>query len=128
ASRIMGIVVPVQGQPTPTINDTTLGSITPNGAAHPPEAVFFVGNSPFVLDSGNARILKFDPFDAWPAESATLISPRAIAVYGQPDFTSNRSNRGQPEPSNQSLSGPVQAHTNFEANEAVAAVVAGNDL
>jgi uncharacterized protein (TIGR03437 family) len=128
AARIMGVILPTQQQPNPpSINDTTLGSATGSGV-HPPEGVFFVGNNPFVVDTGNARILKFDPFDSWPAETATVISPKAIAVTGQPDFLSNRSNRGQPEPSNQSLSGPVLAHANFEAAGAVAAAVAGNDL
>src|SRR5205814_5388081 len=91
AARMMGVILPTQQQPNPpVINDTTLGSVTGSGN-HPPEGVFFVGNNPFVLDTGNARILKFDPFDAWPAESIAF-SPKAIAVIGQPDFVSNRSN------------------------------------
>lgn len=128
AARIMGVVLPTAQQPNPpSINETTLGSQTANGV-HPPEAVFFVGNNPFVVDTGNARIVKFAPFDSWSAETATVISPPAIAVTGQPDLLSNRSNRGQPAPSADSLSGPVLAHVGFEAAGPVAAVVADNDL
>ncbi|MDQ2944546.1 MAG: NHL repeat-containing protein, partial [Acidobacteriota bacterium] len=127
AARILGVILPTQQVPTPpTLNDTTLGS-NANGVLNPPEGIFFVGNNPFIVDRGNARILKYDPFDQWPAE-ATTFSPKAIAVIGQPNFLSNRSNQGLAQPSSQTFSGPVQAHNQVEATGVVAAVFAGNDL
>ena len=125
ASRIMGIVLPTQAQPTPpTISDNTLGNVQ---LQVPPEGIFFVGNNPFVLDTGNARILKYDPYDQWPPES-TLFSPKAIAVIGQASALDGQSNRGQPQPSNASFSGPLNAKSLVETNGAVDAVFAGTDL
>ncbi|MDQ6759941.1 MAG: hypothetical protein M3Z32_08765 [Acidobacteriota bacterium] len=127
ATRILGVILPTQQVPTPpALNDTTLGS-TVNGTVNPPESIFFVGNNPFVVDRGNARILKFDPFDQFPAETTTF-SPKAIAVVGQPNFISNRSNQGLSQPSAQTFSGPVQARTQIESTGIVSAVFAGNDL
>ena len=125
AARIIGVILPTTAQPNPpTINENTLGNAQ-QGA--PPEGVFFVGNNPFVVDSGNARILKYDPFDQWPAET-TLFSPKAIAVIGQPDFVSNRSNQGQIEPSGSTLSGPVGARSGTETNGAIGALFFNNEL
>ena len=127
ANRIMGLIPATQANPNPpTLNDTILGS-TVNGTLNPPEAIFFVGNNPFVVDRGNARILKFDPFDQWPPE-ATAFSPKAIAVTGQQNFLSNRSNQGLVQPTAQTFSGPVQAHTQNEAGGITSAFAAGNDL
>ncbi|MGI8744113.1 MAG: hypothetical protein ACR2NN_16375 [Bryobacteraceae bacterium] len=126
ALRILGVILPTQQVPNPpSINESTLGSVT--NVVNPPEGIFFIGNNPFVVDRGNARILKYDPFDQWPAES-TAFSPKAIAVIGQPDYVSNRSNRGQPQPSEQTFSGPVQAHNAFEAGGVVSATASGNDV
>ena len=125
AIRLVGVIVPTAAQPTvPLISENTLGNRT-QGA--PPEGVFFVGANPLVVDRGNARILKFDPFEQWPDE-ATLFSPRATAVIGQPDFVSNRSNQGQAEPSESTFSGPANAHSALESGGVVGAVFAGNDL
>ena len=127
AARILGVIPSTLQVPNPPVlNDTTLGS-TVNGTLNPPEAIFFVGNNPFVVDRGNARILKFDPFDQWPAE-ATTFSPKAIAVTGQANFLLNRSNQGLPQPSAQTFSGPVQARTQSESTGIASAAVAGNDL
>jgi uncharacterized protein (TIGR03437 family) len=128
AARILGVVLPTQAQPTPpTLNATTLGSIAANGQPAPPEGVFFVGSNPFVVDTGNARILEFDPLERWPPEAQTF-SPAAIAVIGQPDFTSNLSNAGQVQPSESTLSGPRGAHNNVEANGVINGVFVGTDI
>jgi uncharacterized protein (TIGR03437 family) len=82
ALRILGIVTVAQGQPVPQpINDTGF-----NG----PRDVFFIGDKPAVVDTGNSRIMVFDPFDQWPAETA-LFSPAAKSVIGQPDFNTGKS-------------------------------------
>jgi uncharacterized protein (TIGR03437 family) len=78
ALRILGIVTGTQGQP---VNDTGF-----NG----PRDIFFIGDKPAVVDTGNSRILVFDPFDQWPAE-ATLFSPAAKSVIGQPGFNTGKS-------------------------------------
>jgi uncharacterized protein (TIGR03437 family) len=124
ASRIMGIIPPTQTNPNPpTISAGTLG-----GAGGPPEAIFFVGSTPYVVDTGNARILQFMPYSQWPPES-TSFSPVATAVIGQPDFVSNKSNEGLPQPSNATFSGPISAHAgSTEAAGVVAGAFAGTDL
>ncbi len=118
AARIMGVVLQQQGgPPPPTLNDTTLGAVV-NGSFIPPEGVFFVGNSPWVADTGNSRLVKFDPYDLWPSET-TAFSPPGKAVLGQPDLsspTSNRQNQGLAQSSDVTVSNPV------------AAAFAGNDL
>ena len=107
ASRIMGVIVPTQQNPNPPrINETTLGFTDSQGIVHPPLSVFFVGNNPFVVDTGNHRILKFDTFDQWPVETVAF-SPPGTAVFGQADFLTFRVNRGQPQPSESSLAIPA---------------------
>ncbi len=102
-ARILGIRTPVPlqpGQPSPPAIDETL-LLTPQG-------VFFSGSNPGVVDSGLHRIVVYDPFDRWPAESVAF-SPPAKGLFGQPDFNSQKPNRGQPEPSSNSLRGPTEA-------------------
>lgn len=105
AARIMGVVLPTQQTPPPAISAQTLGNQTLN-PPQPPEAVFFIGNNPFVIDTGNNRILKYDPIEQWPLES-TQFSPSAIAVIGQPDFSSNKPNRGLSDATADSFNFPV---------------------
>lgn len=116
ASRIMGIVVVPQGSPAPTgFTDTSLGAQTSTGANIPPSGIFFIGDNPFVIDTGVNRILEYDPFTAWPTE-ATQYSPSAIKVFGQPDFSTSQANAGQPQSGDNSFAFPTQA------------ALAGNDL
>lgn len=95
ALRIMGIVVVPQGGTVPPVNNTGFGG---------PRGVFFIGNQPAVVDSGNNRILVFAPFDQWAAESANAISPAAQSVIGQPDM-----NTGASGMTSSSLYGPFAA-------------------
>ena len=107
AARIMGVVLPTQQQPTPpVISESTLGFFDTSGATHPPQGVFVVNNTPYVVDTENSRILGYDPFDQWPDEN-TAFSPPAKAVIGQADFTSRQANRAQPRPSATTLAGPI---------------------
>lgn len=85
-----------------------------------PESIFMVGNNPAVIDRANNRILIYDPYTAWTAETpipapagTTLItiSPAAKFVIGQPDFASRQSNRGLVEANESSLSLPANAVT-----------------
>jgi uncharacterized protein (TIGR03437 family) len=124
ASRIMGEIPPTQTNPNPpSISAGTLG-----GTGGPPEGIFFVGSTPYVVDTGNARILQFMPYDQWPMES-TSFSPVATAVIGQSDFVSNKSNQGMPQPSSSSFSGPIGAHAgSIESAGVVAGAFAGTDL
>ena len=108
AARIMGVVAPAAGAAAPLINKSTLGSQNANNQAAPPEGVLFIGANPYVADTGNARILGYDPFDQWPAE-ATAFSPPAKVVIGQQSFAANLSNQGLPQPNAATLAGPVAA-------------------
>jgi len=106
ASRIMGVVLPTQQQPTPpAISASTLGFVDSLGA-HPPQGVFFVGSNPYVVDTGYSRILGYLPFDQWAPET-TAFSPPANVVIGQLDFISGQPNRNQAKPDATSLNQPV---------------------
>lgn len=108
AARVMGVVVVQQGQPAPpAINDTSLGAIS-GSTRIPPEGIFFAGGTPFVIDTPANRIVRFDPYESWPAEG-TSFSPPGRQVFGQADFTSFRINRGNPEPSASGFANPVAA-------------------
>ncbi len=124
AARIMGVVLPVAGQATPVISESTLGSVPSSNQAAPPEGVFFIGANPYVADTGNARILGYDPFDQWPAESQAF-SPPARVVIGQQSFLANASNQGLPQPNAATLAGPLP---NSSVGGPVAGAFEGTDL
>jgi len=124
-ARVMGVVLPTAAQPVaPAISESTLGAVDSNGNAQPPENVFFVGANPYVVDTGNARILGYAPYDQWPAESAAF-SPPAIAVIGQQNFQTSAANQGQPQPGASSLAGPLP---NPQVSGPNGAVFSGTDL
>jgi len=112
AARIMGVITATN--PSQDVFDKTIMS--------PPSAIFFPGGKVGVVDAFSHRILTFDSFDQWPAQSATF-SPLAVSVFGQPDFN-NRSVNGTkntwvttggtrgvsiPAPTGSTLSGPLGA-------------------
>lgn len=106
ASRVMGVYVQVQGQPAPAPDDVNVGRTT----MLDPEGIFMAGGGPGIVDALSNRILLFDPFDQWPAETATNPSPMARAVIGQGGSVSSRkANRGQAEPWADTLSTPTAA-------------------
>jgi len=106
ASRVMGVVIPPAGQPAPLVNESTLGAVDANSRALPPGGVFFVGAAPYVADTGNSRLLGYDPFEQWPDESK-VFSPPARVVIGQQSFLASASNQGLPQASAGTLAGPV---------------------
>ncbi len=109
AARIIGISpnIPEGQPPLPPVNEYTVGISLQGGGSQSADAVFTIGNVVFVVDTPASRIVRFDPFDTWPAENQSF-SPRAQAVIGQDGLTllQLRNNRGQPEPSNTSLFAP----------------------
>lgn len=106
-SRIMGVVLPTAQQPTPpAISESTLGATTNGGLAIPPSGVFFTGNTPYVIDTGNNRILGYASFDQWPAQG-TAFSPPATVVIGQTSFEGFQSNQNLAQPTASTLSAPV---------------------
>jgi uncharacterized protein (TIGR03437 family) len=60
-----------------------------------PNGIFFVGDRPYVVDSGNSRILRFKRYEEWPADPTP---PAADDVIGQASFVEYKANRGQPLP------------------------------
>jgi len=120
-ARIMGVILTPN---PPQVSESTLGALAGNSAALPPEGVFFVGSNPYVADTGNARILGYDPFDQWPDESVAF-SPPAKAIVGQRNFQTSQSNQGIPQPSEMTLAGP---QPNPNVGGPVAGVFAGTDL
>jgi uncharacterized protein (TIGR03437 family) len=100
--RVMGVVTAPNA---PLVSASTLGAVDSNGHAVPPQAIYFVGDNPFVVDTGNARILGYAPFAQWPAESAAF-SPPAQSVIGQSNFQSARSNQGLAQPNVETFAGP----------------------
>jgi uncharacterized protein (TIGR03437 family) len=102
SARIMGVdTIPN----APLVSASTLGAVASNGRAVPPQAIFFVGSNPYVVDTGNARILGYAPFTQWPLESAAF-SPPAQTVIGQIDFASAQSNQGLALPNAATFAGP----------------------
>ena len=95
-ARIMGVVA--------AANTAPVSATTFNG----PQSVFFAGNTPYVVDTGNARILGYASYDQWPQESVAF-SPAATTVIGQPGFESSQSNQGLAQPNASTLAGPVSA-------------------
>jgi uncharacterized protein (TIGR03437 family) len=120
-SRIMGVDTGTSTTPPPPISASTLG--LSGSTSFPPAAVLFVGNNPYVVDPGNARILGYDPFDQW-ADESTAFSPPAKVLIGQPSFQGFQSNRALPQPRQDTLAGP---QTNG-ASGPTGAAFAGTDL
>jgi uncharacterized protein (TIGR03437 family) len=106
--RLAGIVSPTPT--TPATQSTLLA----------PEGIVMINNGPGVMDTGNNRLLIFDPFTSadWKVTGSTFATPPpvAVALVGQPNYTSNSSNAGFPQPSASTLAGPT------------AGAVAGTDL
>ena len=120
-ARIMGVV---DTPNAPAISQSTLGAATSGGQAQPPQSVFFVGDDPYVADTGNARILGYAPFAQWPLESLAF-SPPANVVIGQTGFQSAQSNQGLAQPNSGTFAGPQPDP--FKGGP-VAAVFDGADL
>jgi uncharacterized protein (TIGR03437 family) len=109
ATRVMGLLVtPAVGEPP--IPQATLDKTVMVG----PEGIFFLpaNGGMGVVDSYSNRILIFDVYNQWPAESETVISPLAKAVIGQTDFNNRDYNSGEATPSATTLSLPVAAVLN----------------
>jgi uncharacterized protein (TIGR03437 family) len=116
ASRLMGVLIlanPDEPPPQEILWRTLMAN---------PEGIAFLGDNPAIIDTRNNRILIFDPYEQWPAET-TRFSPEARTVFGQPDFASRFSNRQQPESSANSLSLPTSA---FAAGNELYVADAGN--
>jgi uncharacterized protein (TIGR03437 family) len=115
ATRIIGLPTPNANNdpvvrafdgcpPTPPQPcENALGGITLNNIRIPPEGVAVLNNSLYVADTGNHRIVKYDPPDRWPAEcvftgqlcpAGTTISPPGADFIGQAGGQSVRANRG----------------------------------
>jgi len=102
SERVMGVVTTPNA---PLVSASTLGAVDSSGHAVPPQAIFFVGSDPYVLDTGNARILGYNPFAQWPLESSAF-SPPAQTVFGQINFESAQSNQGLAQPNATTFAGP----------------------
>jgi uncharacterized protein (TIGR03437 family) len=100
--RILGVVTTPDA---PLVSASTLGAADSSGHPMPPQSVFVVGNTPYVVDTGNARMLGYSPFAQWPLESAAF-SPPAQAVIGQIGFGSGQSNQGLAQPNASTFAGP----------------------
>lgn len=116
AERILGVPsAPVQT----AVNDAMFGfaPASSDSARYGEGArgIFCIGDVPFVVDSLNSRILRFDQPSEWPAET-TEFSPRAKGVIGQFDFNSGQPNHySHWEPNSSSFRNPSTAV--FAANE-----------
>ncbi len=105
--RLAGIVSPTPTGPTQSTFST-------------PEGIVMINNGPAVLDTGDNRILLFDPLSSpdWATSDSTFANPPplAIAVMGQADYVSRHANAGNAQPSAGTFNSPV------------AGAVAGTDL
>lgn len=118
AATILGIpVTPGQGQPAPVYpTQYTLGNIANGTITGSPQGVFTLGNTVFVVDTPQHRVLRYDP-DSWPAPTTAVPSPPAADVIGQLGFQNGKVNRALPEPDSGSLSSPITGAANTANNE-----------
>ena len=100
ALRIMGVVTTQGAAP---VSAQTLGS-----SMSPPDGVVVVGDNPYVVDTGNHRILGYAPLSQWPSEASSF-SPSATIVIGQSDMTSSSPNHGAVHPDASSFDFPIAA-------------------
>ena len=120
ASRILGIL-PSPTPPVPITSQAQLYQLYGNSLLglwsfnngfslnSPPSAVFTIGNTPFVVDTGNNRIVRYDSPDQWPPETPAAMSPVEKAVFGQSDFTKFLAHGGTKIPSAGTFNTPVAA-------------------
>jgi uncharacterized protein (TIGR03437 family) len=108
ANRVLGISPPqVQGGPATVYpNQYSLGTPNANNNLIPPQGVFTQGNHLFVADTPSNRIVEYDIPSNWAAESTAFPSPAIMAVYGQIGFSAGKSNQGQPQPNQFTVSSP----------------------
>lgn len=113
ASRILGLYSAVQGQAAPpVINNFNFATYASGGTfIGGPRGLFTVGDYLFVADTGNNRVVRFDPVKNWAEEGSGAFSPPMsdpYTLFGQDDY-----NRGEPngvtgwEPSARYLDGPI---------------------
>lgn len=128
ATRILGIPTPTSandpvlrafdGCPAapPQPCEAALGGVTAQNLRIPPEGIAVLNNSLYVADTGNNRIVKYDPPATWPTEctftagqlcpAGTALSPTGVAFIGQTNGQSVRANQGG-LPGANTLSQPV---------------------
>jgi len=93
ANRIVGIPsAPPSGQ-LPPINEFVAGGFQQGSVDSVRPSLFLFGANLYLPDVSSNRILVFDAFENWPAETTTRISPAARAVIGQESFNVGRPNR-----------------------------------
>ena len=108
ASRILGLCEPIPPQ-------TAVGCSSANGyGLLGPDGLFSDGTHLFVADTSNHRIAEYDTNDKWPAGPLAGESPQThqdsppiMTVIAQPNLTSGKANKGQPEPDASTLSAPI---------------------
>ncbi len=83
ASRLLG--VDTNDPPPPTTSEFEL-NVSPGG-------LFAIGNAIGAVDTFNSRVLIFPPVEQW---TPNTTYQAAVEVAGQPDFSSNSSNLGNP--------------------------------
>jgi uncharacterized protein (TIGR03437 family) len=81
AVRVVGLRAAQPGQPAPDVDNIRFAL---------PKGLVMIGNRLAVVDTFNNRVMVFDPFSQWPAETSAAPSPSARSVVGQADFTTNR--------------------------------------
>jgi uncharacterized protein (TIGR03437 family) len=96
ASRILG--VDTNNPPPPAVSEFQLSD--------GPGNLFAIGNAIGAADTQNNRVLIFAPVEQW---TPNTTYQAAVQVAGQPDFSSNTSNLGNPTAGPSGLSGPGAA-------------------
>jgi uncharacterized protein (TIGR03437 family) len=94
ATRILGIPPQQSGQTAlPNVNEYSFAAVVASNAFFGgPGALLVIADNLYVVDTYSHRILQFPPAAGWAAEAATVMSPKAIAVFGQTGFNANLAN------------------------------------
>ena len=109
ASRLLGIVVVAQGEPVPPVINARSTGLIVGSSWLPAEGLFTLGSAVFVVDTPAHRILRFAPYEEWPEETSTAVSPAAVEVIGQNSLESAAPvvHRGRAEPGPDTLLDPI---------------------
>ena len=102
AVRILGVAVQLPNQPAPAlVSEVNIGFAA--------SVTIAPGDRPVVVDAGNNRVLIYDTFANWPAETDSVISPSAQSVIGQISFAARAGNQGSRFSSSSGLLTPFDA-------------------
>ena len=103
SARVMGVVTTPNA---PLVSESTLGAVDSNGHAVPPQAIFFIGNNPYVVDTGQRANPRLQSVRAMAGGERRVFAARADRSSGRLNFQGAQSNQGLAQPTAATFAGP----------------------